>query len=248
MKIIPAIDIQNGNCVRLKQGDFSQETIFHSSPLDMAEKWIIEGAERLHLVDLDGARLGSPINIQIVSDICKKFPNIPIQIGGGIRDIETAEKYLTSGASFVIIGTKAVEDPKFIKKLCNKFPGKIIVGVDAKNGEVATEGWKSLSNINAIQLSKEFENYGVTEIVYTDIEKDGMMQGLNIDATLQLARNVNIPIIASGGVSCIEDIKKISSHTKSGISGIIIGRALYEKKINIMEAKNIFNKNNYESN
>ena len=244
MKIIPAIDIQNGNCVRLRQGDFSQETIFHDNPVDMAKKWVEEGAERLHLVDLDGARLGSPVNIKIVSDICKSIPNIPIQIGGGIRDIETAEKYLETGASFIIIGTKAVEDPNFIKELCNKFPGKIIVGVDAKNGEVATDGWKSISNRNVIELSKEFEGYGVTEIVYTDIEKDGMMKGLNINATLNLAKNVNIPIIASGGVSCIEDINKISAYIDSGISGIIIGRALYEKKISIEEAKKIFSKLN----
>ena len=248
MKIIPAIDIQNGNCVRLRQGDFSQETIFHSEPIDIAEKWIKDGAERLHLVDLDGARLGSPINISIVSDICKKFPKIPIQIGGGIRDIQTAEKYLTAGASFIIIGTKAVEDPSFIKELCIKFPGKIIVGVDAKNGVVATEGWKSISNKNAIDLSKEFEDFGVTEIVYTDIEKDGMMKGLNIEATLNLANSVNIPIIASGGVSCIEDIHKMSNYVESGISGIIIGRALYENKININEAKKIFSKLNYECN
>lgn len=244
MKIIPAIDIQNGNCVRLKQGDFSQETIFHDNPVDMAKKWVEEGAERLHLVDLDGARLGSPVNIKIVSDICKSIPNIPIQIGGGIRDIETAERYLETGASFIIIGTKAVENPNFIKELCNKFPGKIIVGVDAKNGEVATDGWKSISNRNVVELSKEFEGYGVTEIVYTDIEKDGMMKGLNINATLNLAKNVNIPIIASGGVSCIEDINKISAYIDSGISGIIIGRALYEKKISIEEAKKIFSKLN----
>ena len=245
MIIIPAIDIQNGNCVRLKQGDFSQETIFHNNPVDMAENWIAEGAERLHLVDLDGARLGSPINIEIVSNICRKFPSIPIQIGGGIRDVETAKKYLSSGASFVIIGTKAVEDPTFIKKLCDEFPGKIIVGIDAKKGAVATEGWKSLSNKNVLELSKEFENNGVSEIVYTDIEKDGMMKGLNISATVDLAKNINIPIIASGGVSCIEDIHKISSYKDSGISGIIIGRALYEKKINIIEAKKIIDKKSY---
>jgi|TARA_Y100000389_G_scaffold38371_1_gene32705 phosphoribosylformimino-5-aminoimidazole carboxamide ribotide isomerase len=240
MKIIPAIDIQNGNCVRLRQGDFSQETIFHDNPVNMAKKWVNEGAERLHLVDLDGARLGSPINIEIVSNICRNFPNIPIQIGGGIRDLDTANRYLETGASFIIIGTKAVEDPSFIKELCDNFPGKIIVGVDAKNGEVATDGWKSISNKNTIELSKEFEDYGVSEIVYTDIEKDGMMEGLNIDATLNLAKNVNIPIIASGGVSCIDDIHEMSAYVDSGISGIIIGRALYEKKISIEEAKKIF--------
>mgnify|MGYP001380878439 FL=1 len=240
MKIIPAIDIQNGNCVRLKQGDFNQETIFHNSPLDMARKWIDDGAERIHLVDLDGARLGNPVNINIFSSICERFPDTPIQIGGGIRDIKTAEKYINSGASYIIIGTKAVEEPAFVKKLCDKFPGKIIVGIDAKNGEVATEGWKSISKKNVLSLAKEFESFGVSEIVYTDIEKDGMMKGLNIKATLNLAKNINIPIIASGGVSCIEDIIEISAHRESGISGIIIGRALYEKKFNIKEAKEIF--------
>jgi phosphoribosylformimino-5-aminoimidazole carboxamide ribotide isomerase len=240
MKIIPAIDIQNGNCVRLKQGDFTKETIFHSSPIDMAQKWVDEGAERLHIVDLDGARLGSPINMAVISKICDKFPSIPVQIGGGIRDLETAEKYLSAGASFIIVGTKAVEDPNFIKILCSKFPKKVIVGIDAKNGEVATEGWLSISDKNAIDFAKIFENLGVAEIVYTDIEKDGMMKGLNIQATLDLAKNVKIPIIASGGVSCIEDIYKIGAYTKSGISGIIIGRALYEKKFNIEEAKKVF--------
>ena len=240
MKIIPAIDIQNGNCVRLKQGDFTKETIFHSSPVDMAQKWVDEGAERLHIVDLDGARLGSPINMAVISKICDKFPSIPVQIGGGIRDLETAEKYLSAGASFIIVGTKAVEDPNFIKILCSKFPRKVIVGIDAKNGEVATEGWLSISDKNAIDFAKIFENLGVAEIVYTDIEKDGMMKGLNIEATLDLAKNVKIPIIASGGVSCIEDIYKIGAYTKSGISGIIIGRALYEKKFNIEEAKKVF--------
>ena len=240
MKIIPAIDIQNGNCVRLRQGDFAQETIFDKNPLNIAQKWVDEGAERLHLVDLDGARLGTPINLDIISSICKKFPSIPIQIGGGIRDLKTAENYLLAGATYIIIGTKAVEEPKFVKELCKIFPGNIIVGVDAKNGEVATDGWESVSDKNVIELSKEFENIGVSEIVYTDIEKDGMMKGLNMDATLNLAESVNIPIIASGGVSCLDDIRKMKPYVGSGISGIIIGRALYEKTITIKEAKNIF--------
>ncbi len=243
MIIIPAIDIQNGNCVRLKQGDFSQETIFHHNPLAMAEKWVDQGAERLHIVDLDGARLGSPINIEIISNICRKLSTIPIQIGGGIRDIETARQYLDAGAKFIIIGTKAVKDPDFVINLCRIFPNKIIVGIDAKNGEVAIDGWKSNSKKNALKLSKQYENYGVSEIIYTDIEKDGMMGGLNIDATIELAKNVNIPIIASGGIKDIEDIHKIKKHPNSGISGVIIGRALYENKININEAK----KNLYKS-
>ena len=240
MKIIPAIDIQNGNCVRLRQGDFAQETIFDKNPLNIAKKWVDEGAERLHLVDLDGARYGSPINLDIISNICKEFPKTPIQIGGGIRDLETAENYLLAGATYIIIGTKAVEEPKFVKELCKKFPGNIIVGVDAKNGEVATDGWESVSDKNVVELSKEFENIGVSEIVYTDIEKDGMMKGLNMDATLNLAKSVNIPIIASGGVSCLDDVRKMKPYIGSGISGIIIGRALYEKKITIKEAKDVF--------
>ena len=239
MKIIPAIDIQNGNCVRLKQGDFSQETIFNHSPLDIAEKWIEDGAQRLHIVDLDGARLGSPINIELISKICKTFPNVPIQIGGGIRNLETARKYINAGASFIIIGTKAVEDSDFVKDLCSEFHKKIIIGIDAKNGEVATEGWVSNSKVNAISLSKKFEDFGVSEIVYTDIEKDGMMKGLNIKATVDLAKEINIPVIASGGVSSNDDLKKINSYEKFGISGVIIGRALYENKINIKEAQEI---------
>ena len=239
MKIIPAIDIQNGNCVRLRQGDFSQETIFNNSPLDIAEKWVKDGAQRLHIVDLDGARLGEPINIDLISKICKTFPSIPVQIGGGIRDIETARKYINAGASFIIIGTKAVEDPNFVKDLCSEFHKKIIIGIDAKNGEVATEGWVSNSKVNAISLSKKFEDFGVSEIVYTDIEKDGMMGGLNIKATVELAKEINIPVIASGGVSSNDDLKKIINYEKFGISGVIVGRALYENKINIKEAKEI---------
>ena len=239
MKIIPAIDIQNGNCVRLRQGDFSRETIFNNSPLDIAEKWVKDGAQRLHIVDLDGARLGEPINIDLISRICKTFPSIPVQIGGGIRDIETARKYINAGASFIIIGTKAVEDPNFVKDLCSEFHKKIIIGIDAKNGEVATEGWVSNSKVNAISLSKKFEDFGVSEIVYTDIEKDGMMGGLNIKATVDLAKAINIPVIASGGVSSNDDLKKIINYEKFGISGVIVGRALYENKINIKEAKEI---------
>ena len=239
MKIIPAIDIQNGNCVRLKQGDFSQETIFNHSPLEIAEKWVKDGAQRLHIVDLDGARLGSPINIELISKICKTFPNVPIQIGGGIRNLETARKYINAGASFIIIGTKAVEDSDFVKDLCSEFHKKIIIGIDAKNGEVATEGWVSNSKVNAISLSKKFEDFGVSEIVYTDIEKDGMMKGLNIKATVDLAKEINIPVIASGGVSSNDDLKKINGYKKFGISGVIIGRALYENKINIKEAQEI---------
>ena len=239
MKIIPAIDIQNGNCVRLRQGDFSRETIFNNSPLDIAEKWVKDGAQRLHIVDLDGARLGEPINIDLISKICKTFPSIPVQIGGGIRDVETARKYINAGASFIIIGTKAVEDPNFVKDLCSEFHKKIIIGIDAKNGEVATEGWVSNSKVNAISLSKKFEDFGVSEIVYTDIEKDGMMGGLNIKATVDLAKEINIPVIASGGVSSNDDLKKIINYEKFGISGVIVGRALYENKINIKEAKEI---------
>ena len=175
----------------------------------------------------------------MISKICKTFPSIRVQIGGGIRDIETARKYFHAGASVIIIGIKAVEDPNFVKDLCSEFHKKIIIGIDAKNGEVATEGWVSNSKVNAISLSKKFEDFGVSEIVYTDIEKDGMMGGLNIKATVDLAKAINIPVIASGGVSSNDDLKKINNYEKFGISGVIVGRALYENKINIKEAKEI---------
>ena len=235
MKIIPAIDIQNGNCVRLRQGDFSQETIFNNSPLDIAEKWVKDGAQRLHIVDLDGARLGEPINIDLISKICKTFPSIPVQIGGGIRDIETARKYINAGASFIIIGTKAVEDPNFVKDLCSEFHKKIIIGIDAKNGEVATEGWVSNSKVNAISLSKKFEDFGVSEIVYTDIEKDGMMKGLNIKATVDLAKEINIPVIASGGVGNLNHL--LEGIELGGASAVLAASIFHYGKHSIKEAK-----------
>ena len=241
MIIYPAIDIQNGKCVRLKRGDFSEVTEFNSDILSQAQIFEKAGFKWLHMVDLDGARKGVPVNDDLVKKVASNT-NLKIQVGGGIRNLETAEKYLEAGASYIIIGTKAVEDPNFIKQLCIKFPNKIIVGIDARNGEVATEGWKSITSKSAMAFAKEFENYGVSEIVYTDIEKDGMMQGLNVESTINLAKSINIPVIASGGVSCIEDIQEISKHKRSGISGIIIGRALYEKKFSILDAKQIFSK------
>ncbi|MBH32540.1 MAG: 1-(5-phosphoribosyl)-5-[(5-phosphoribosylamino)methylideneamino]imidazole-4-carboxamide isomerase [Gammaproteobacteria bacterium] len=241
MDIIPAIDIQNGKCVRLQQGDFKKETIFSENPIEMAKKWATYGIRRLHIVDLDGAKLGKPTNQEIIFSISSSFPDLSIQIGGGIRSKEDAEMYFDSGIKYIIIGSKAVEDINFVEDLCKSFKNKIIVGIDAKNGFVATDGWSKSSKIGALELAKKVENFGVKEIIYTDIEKDGMMMGPNIESILKLSESINIPIIASGGITTIDDIKKISGYSNLGISGMIIGRALYENKINVTEAQKILN-------
>ncbi len=241
MDIIPAIDIQNGKCVRLQQGDFKKETIFSEDPVEMAKKWAKYGIRRLHIVDLDGAKLGKPKNHEIIFSISTLFPNLSIQVGGGIRSKEDAEMYFNAGIKYIIVGSKAVEDINFVEDLCKSFKNKIIIGIDAKDGVVATDGWAKSSKIGALDLAKKVENFGVKEIVYTDIEKDGMMMGPNIESILKLSESINIPIIASGGITTIDDIKKISNYSNLGISGMIVGRALYENKINVNEAQKILN-------
>ena len=237
MLIIPAIDLKDGKCVRLRQGLMEDSTIFSDSPVDMAQRWVDEGARRLHLVDLNGAFDGKPVNGEIVQAIAKKFPNLPIQIGGGIRDIDTIQAYIDAGVNYVIIGTKAVEEPAFIKEVCAKFPDNIIVGLDAKDGMVATDGWAKVSDIHVIDLAKAFEQDGVQSIVYTDISRDGMMQGVNVEATVKLAESVNIPIIASGGITNMDDIKNLCAVKQSGIEGAITGRAIYEDTLDLAEAQ-----------
>ena len=195
MLIIPAIDIKNGKCVRLSQGKMDKETIYSDDPLEFANKWIQEGAKRIHIVDLDGATKGKPINIDVIHSMTKSFPNIPMQVGGGIRDEETIERYLDAGISYVIIGTRAVTTPHFVSDVCSEFPGHIIVGLDAKNGKLATDGWSKLSNHNADDMAKRFEDDGVVAIVFTDISRDGMLNSLNIEETLKLCRNIKIPVI-----------------------------------------------------
>jgi phosphoribosylformimino-5-aminoimidazole carboxamide ribotide isomerase len=241
MILIPAIDIKQGQCVRLRQGNMEDTTVFSDDPISMAEKWVAQGAQRLHLVDLDGAFAGEPVNADVVESISTQFPDLPIQIGGGIRTVDTVEAYLEAGVSYVIIGTQAVKKPEFVTELCAEFPGKVIVGIDAKNGMVAVQGWAESSDTSAEHLAQRFEDQGVSAIVYTDISRDGMMQGVNVEATRALANSISIPVIASGGVTNIDDIKKLNEVKSSGIEGVIIGRALYERTISLPEAQAYIN-------
>ncbi len=237
MLIIPAIDLKDGKCVRLKQGRMDDSTVFSDDPVAMASKWVEAGCRRLHLVDLNGAFAGEPVNGEIVAAIARKYPDLPIQIGGGIRDFDTIEHYLKAGVQYVIIGTKAVKDPEFVKEACRKFAGHIIVGIDAKDGWVATEGWADISTVQASDLALKFKDAGVSSIVYTDIARDGMMQGVNIEATAHLAKTSGLPIIASGGVTNMDDIKGLQSAASAGIVGAITGRAIYEGSLDVKEAQ-----------
>jgi len=237
MIIIPAIDLKDGQCVRLRKGIMEDSTVFSNNPTEMASKWVAEGARRLHLVDLNGAFEGRPINADCVNDITKSFPNLPVQIGGGIRDLQTANAYIEAGISYLIIGTMAVTNPDFVEKLCVEFPDKIIVGLDANNGLVATDGWAKQTDIDVVELSKKYEQYGVSSIVYTDIARDGMMQGVNIEATANLAKKTSIPIIASGGITNLDDIAALLKNAHHGIMGAITGRAIYEGQLDFNDAQ-----------
>lgn len=237
MILIPAIDLKEGHCVRLRQGNMDDSTVFSDDPVAMAEKWVSQGCSRLHLVDLDGAFEGEPVNADVIEEICNSFPDLPIQIGGGIRNIETVESYLEAGVSYVILGTMAVKRPEFITQLCAEFPGNVIVGIDAKDGEVAVHGWAEGSDHSAQELALRFEDQGVAAIVYTDINRDGMMEGVNVDATRQLAESISVPVIASGGVTDMDCIVKLNEVKDAGIEGVIIGRALYERTISLPDAQ-----------
>ncbi|MES3007234.1 MAG: 1-(5-phosphoribosyl)-5-[(5-phosphoribosylamino)methylideneamino]imidazole-4-carboxamide isomerase [Pseudomonadota bacterium] len=241
MLVIPAIDLKDGQCVRLKQGRMEDSTVFSDDPVKTAGHWLAQGARRLHLVDLNGAFAGIPVNGEVVAAIAKAYPQLPLQIGGGIRDLPTIERYLAAGVSYVIIGTQAVRNPAFVAEACRAFPGHIMVGLDAMNGMVATDGWANVSTVNVIDLARQFANDGVEAIIYTDIARDGMMQGVNVAATVALAEASSIPIIASGGVSRIEDIHALQAvaktRTGAGIMGAITGRAIYEGALNLAEAQ-----------
>lgn len=235
MLLIPAIDIKNGQCVRLRQGRMDDVTVFGADPVEMAKRWLDAGAQRLHVVDLDGAAKGEPVNIDAISAICELAGDVPVQVGGGIREEDHVEKLLDAGVRYTIIGTRAVTAPHLIGDLCCEFPGHIMVGLDAKDGKVATEGWSKLSHHDVIDLAQHFESDGVMAIIFTDIAKDGMMQGVNAAATRELAQNVAIPVILSGGVSRMDDIDTLMSLEKDGVTGAIIGRALYEGALDLAE-------------
>lgn len=235
MLLIPAIDLKDGKCVRLRQGRMEDDTVFSADPIAMAERWVEAGAERLHMVDLNGAISGRPVNAEVIHTIAETFPDLSIQVGGGIRDDDTIQSYLEAGVNYVIIGTSAVNEPHFVADVCLEFPGHIIVGLDARDGKVAIDGWSKLSHHDVIDLAQHFERDGVEAIIYTDISRDGMMQGVNIDATVKLAKAVTIPIIASGGVSSYDDIEALKTVANEGIIGAIIGRALYEGSLDLAE-------------
>lgn len=246
MLLIPAIDLKDGHCVRLKQGDMDQATVFSEDPAEMALLWLKLGARRLHLVDLNGAFAGKPKNEAAVKSIIKtvqryaeenELDEIPVQLGGGIRDLDTIDRYLNDGLSYIIVGTAAVKSPGFLRDACSAFPGQIIVGLDAKDGKVATDGWSKLSGHEVIDLAQKFEDYGVESIVYTDIGRDGMMAGINIDATVKLAQAVSIPVIASGGLHNLADVEALCAVQDEGIEAVICGRSIYEGTLNLKTAQ-----------
>jgi phosphoribosylformimino-5-aminoimidazole carboxamide ribotide isomerase len=238
MLLIPAIDLKDGHCVRLQQGDMARATTFSEDPAAMARHWVSKGARRLHLVDLNGAFAGKPQNYTAVRAILKEVGDeIPVQLGGGIRDLDTIEKYIDGGLRYVIIGTAAVKNPGFLQDACTAFGGHVIVGLDAKDGKVATDGWSKLTGHEVVDLARKFEDWGVEAIVYTDIGRDGMLTGINIEATVKLAKALHIPVIASGGLSSIGDIEKLCAVQEEGIDGVICGRAIYSGDLDFVAAQ-----------
>ncbi len=237
MLIIPAIDLKEGQCVRLRQGRMEEATVFGDDPVAMAGRWVGEGARRLHIVDLDGAFAGGPRNAEAIAAVCAAYPDLPVQLGGGIRDLPTIARYLDAGVEFVIVGTQAVREPAFVGEAAAAFPGRVMVGLDARDGRVAVAGWAEDSELGALDLARRFEDRGVAAIVYTDIARDGMLQGVNARATAELAGAIRIPVIASGGVSSAADIERLLQASAQGIAGAIVGRALYEGALDLASAQ-----------
>jgi phosphoribosylformimino-5-aminoimidazole carboxamide ribotide isomerase len=238
MLLIPAIDLKDGHCVRLQQGDMNASTTFGDDPAAMARRWLDAGARRLHLVDLNGAFAGKPVNESAVKAILREIgEQIPVQLGGGIRDLDTIERYLDDGISYVVIGTAAVKNPGFLKDACSAFGGHVIVGLDARDGRVATDGWSKLTGHEVIDLARKFEDYGVEAVIYTDIGRDGMLTGINVDATVKLARALSVPVIASGGLAGLADIEQLCAVESEGITGVICGRSIYNGDLDFAAAQ-----------
>ncbi len=238
MLLIPAIDLKDGQCVRLKQGNMDDVTVFSQDPAAMAEHWVNLGARRLHLVDLNGAVAGKPKNEGVIKAILKAVGDrIPVQLGGGIRDLDTIERYLDNGMSYIIIGTAAVKNPGFLHDACSAFPGQIIVGLDAKDGKVATDGWSKLTGHDVVDLARKFEDYGAESVIYTDIGRDGMLSGVNIEATVRLAQALKMPVIASGGMTDLRDVDALCDVEDEGIEGVICGRSIYEGTLDFAAAQ-----------
>lgn len=241
MELIPAIDIKDGKCVRLRQGRMDAETVY-GDPVEMADRWVKAGARRLHLVDLNGAVNGRPGNADIIHAIAEKHRDLVIQVGGGIRDEDTIQTYLDAGVNFVIIGTRAVTTPHFVSDVCLEFPGHIIVGLDARDGKLATDGWSKLSHHDVVDMARRFEDEGVASIVYTDIGRDGTLGSVNVESTVRLCRHVKIPVIASGGIHNLDDIKALCASAGEGIAGAITGRAIYEGTLDFTAAQKLADK------
>ncbi len=239
MLLIPAIDLKDGKCVRLRQGRMEEDTVYSDDPVAVAQHWVEAGARRLHIVDLNGAAQGKPVNVHIIHRIAESLPEVPIQVGGGIRDEDTIQSYLDARVRYVIIGTKAVTTPHFVSDMCMEFPGHIIVGLDVRDGRLAIEGWSKLSHHNVIDLAQRLEQEGVAAIIHTDISRDGMLNGVNLEATVDLARKVSVPVIASGGITNLDDIRALCQVAHEGIEGAITGRAIYEGTLDFREAQRL---------
>ncbi|MEJ1355493.1 MAG: 1-(5-phosphoribosyl)-5-[(5-phosphoribosylamino)methylideneamino]imidazole-4-carboxamide isomerase [Candidatus Sedimenticola sp. (ex Thyasira tokunagai)] len=242
MLLIPAIDLKDGRCVRLRQGRMDDETIFSDDPVEVAGRWVEAGARRLHLVDLNGAFAGEPVNGGVIQSIATAYPELPIQVGGGIRDEQTIQAYVDAGVNYVIIGTQAVKEPEFVARACQAFPGHVIVGLDAKDGMVAIDGWATVTDHEVTELSSRFEDDGVSAIVYTDIGRDGMMTGPNVEATAALANAITIPVVASGGITNVGDIEALCQAETDNITAAITGRAIYEGTLDFAEGQMLADK------